>query len=166
LNETLTPTRKANLKVVTHGYGHSTYMVSDTGDKIRHSGTVKAIQGRHVVVCITQSSACAACKLAGHCGASERKVKTVDVYTDQAAQLQIGQVVNVVAERQVAAKAVLYGFILPFVLMVGTLVAVLQVTGSEAKAAAVCLSTLPPYYALLWLLRNRISAAVAFSIET
>jgi sigma-E factor negative regulatory protein RseC len=46
------------------------------------------------------------------------------------------------------------------------LVAVLWLTGSEAKAAVAGLAALPPYYALLYLFRKRISKGVAFHIET
>ena len=139
--------------------------MSDTQNKIQHEGIIESIDGQHVSVRIEQTSACAACKIAGHCNASERKVKAIDVYTAQATNFCVGQQVTVWAWRSTAAKALLYGFGWPFVVMVGVLAAVLWLTGSEAKAAVAGLVALLPYYALLYLFRKRISAGVAFHIE-
>lgn len=133
--------------------------------KISHTGTIQSIQGSHVVVNITQAPACATCKMAGHCNASESQVKSIDVYTSQTSGLGVGQQVTVWAWRSTAAKALLYGFGWPFVVMVGVLTAVLWLTGSEAKAALAGLVALLPYYALLYLFRRRIGAGVAFHIE-
>lgn len=140
--------------------------MNDAHNKIWHEGVIQSIDGQHVTVRIEQTSACAACKIASHCNASERKVKAVDVYTAQTAGLSVGQQVTVWAWRSTAAKALLYGFGWPFVVMVGVLTVVLWLTGSEAMAALAALAALAPYYTLLYLLRRRISAGVAFHIET
>ncbi len=134
--------------------------------KISHSGIVESIEDGCVKVRIVQTSACAACKVAGYCNAAESKEKIVDVFGDAAAQkLTVGQPVTVTTSGQVAAKALLWGFGLPFVVMVAVLVLVLWLTGSEGKAALSGLAALIPYYILLWLLRNRMRQQLAFSIE-
>ena len=134
--------------------------------KISHSGIVESIEDGCVKVRIVQTSACAACKVAGYCNAADSKEKIVDVFGDAAAKkLAVGQQVTVTASGQVAAKALLWGFGLPFVLMVAVLVLVLWLTGSEGKAALSGLAALVPYYILLWLLRNRMRQQLAFSIE-
>jgi sigma-E factor negative regulatory protein RseC len=134
--------------------------------KISHSGIVESIEDGCVKVRIVQTSACAACKVAGYCNAAESKEKIVDVFGDAAAQkLAVGQPVTVTTSGQVAAKALLWGFGLPFVVMVAVLVLVLWLTGSEGKAALSGLAALIPYYILLWLLRNRMRQQLAFSIE-
>ena len=134
--------------------------------KISHSGIVESIEDGCVKVRIVQTSACAACKVAGYCNAAESKEKIVDVFGDAAAkELAVGQQVTVTTSGQVAAKALMWGFGLPFVLMVAVLVLVLWLTGSEGKAALSGLAALVPYYILLWLLRNRMRQQLAFSIE-
>jgi sigma-E factor negative regulatory protein RseC len=45
------------------------------------------------------------------------------------------------------------------------LVAVLLLTGSEGTAAVSALASLVPYYAVLWLLRDRMRQQLAFAIE-
>ena len=83
-------------------------------NKIKHSGIIDSIADGGVRVRILQASACAACKVAGHCSASEAKEKLVDVSCDNAAAYQTGQSVVVTASREVANQALLLGFGVPF----------------------------------------------------
>lgn len=134
-------------------------------NKIKHSGVVENIMGDSVQVRIVQTSACAACKVAGYCNASESKEKLVDVYHADTRNLRVGDVVTVTASTQVAAQALLLGFGLPFVVLVAVLIAVLLITGNEGAAALSGLAALVPYYAVLFLFRNRIRDKLSFSIE-
>lgn len=134
-------------------------------NKIKHSGVIENILGDSVQVRIVQTSACAACKVAGYCNASESKEKLVDVYHADTRHLKVGDVVTVTASTQVAAQALLLGFGLPFVVLVAVLIAVLLITGNEGAAALSGLAALVPYYAVLFLFRNRIRDKLSFSIE-
>ena len=134
-------------------------------NKIKHSGVVENILGDSVQVRIVQTSACAACKVAGYCNASESKEKLVDVYHADTRHLKVGDVVTVTASTQVAAQALLLGFGLPFVVLVAVLFAVVLITGNEGAAALSGLAALVPYYAVLFLFRNLIRDKLSFSIE-
>ena len=87
-------------------------------NKITHSGIVKSIADGCIKVQIVQTSACAACKVASHCNASESKVKIVDVFTRDTNIYQIGQEVTVWASKDVANRALLLGFGAPFLLLI------------------------------------------------
>lgn len=132
---------------------------------ISHSGVVESVEDGCVHVRIVQTSACAACKVAGYCNASESKEKLVDIYTADTQRYSVGQAVTVMASRQVAAHALLLGFGLPFLLLVGVLVVVLQMTGNELWAALAGLLSLAPYYLLLYFFRNRLRDKLSFWIE-
>ena len=118
-----------------------------------------------VKVRILQTSACAACKVASHCNASDQKVKIVEVFCDDAASYQKGQEVTVTASRQVAANALLLGFGLPFLLLMLILIVTLKLSGNEGVAAIAALASLAPYYLVLWLLKDRIRQRLAFALE-
>ena len=133
--------------------------------KISHSGIIESIAEGCVKVRILQTSACAACKIAGHCNASESKEKIVEVFTDRFAGYSIGQEVVVCASRDVANKALLLGFGVPFLVLVGVLVLVLRVTGDEGVAALSGILALIPYYFVLYLFRSRIREQLSFYIE-
>lgn len=133
--------------------------------KISHSGIIESIAEGCVKVRILQTSACAACKIAGHCNASESKEKIVEVFTDHTGGYALGQEVVVCASRDVANKALLLGFGVPFLVLVGVLVLVLRVTGNEGVAALSGLLALVPYYFVLYLFRSRIREQLSFYIE-
>ena len=133
--------------------------------KISHSGVVESIGYDCVHVRIVQTSACAACKVAGYCNAAESKEKVVDVYCSDSKLYKAGQQVIVSTSGQVAVRALLLGFGMPFVVLITVLFVVLQLTGSEGMAALCAIGALVPYYGLLWLMRDRVRQKLVFSIE-
>ena len=134
-------------------------------NKIKHAGVVDGVEGECVRVRILQSSACSACKVAAHCNASETKEKIIDVMDADASHYQKGDQVMVVADTAVGFRASLYGYLLPLILMVVTLVGVLAATHSEGLAAVSALGILIPYYVLLFLMRNKLRNKLSFSLE-
>ena len=134
-------------------------------NKISHPGVIDSIEDDCVKVRIVQTSACAACKVASHCNASESKEKMVDVFCCDTAKYRTGQEVTVWASREVANRALLLGFGIPLLLLIGVLLIVLRWTGDEGVAALVALGSLLPYYLLLWLRRDSIRQQVSFQIE-
>ncbi len=133
--------------------------------KISHAGVIESIEGDSIKVRIVQTSACAACKVAGHCNAAESKVKIVDVVGADATRYQLGQEVVVWASKDVANKALVLGFGMPFLLMIAVLVIVLHATDNEGVAALSALGSLLLYYGLLWLRRESIQRGISFRIE-
>lgn len=136
--------------------------------KISHSGIVESVAGGCVKVRILQTSACAGCKVASHCNASESKEKIIDVYqTDGiAARVKVGDSVMVSASRDVANRALLLGFGVPFLVLVVVLIVVLRLSGNEGLSALVALLSLAPYYGVLWLCRDKIQRRLRFYLET
>ena len=133
--------------------------------KISHSGVIESVLEGCVKVRIVQTSACAACKIAGHCNASESKVKIVDVFCSNSSDYSVGQDVTVWASKDVANKALLLGFGVPFLLLVSVLMIALKIIGDEGISALVALGALVPYYFALWLMRDRIQHQISFQIE-
>ena len=133
--------------------------------RITHSGVVDSVEDGCVHVRIVQTSACAACKVDSYSNAAESKEKMIDVYCDNVAAYRTGQLVIVSTSGQVAAKALLWAFGVPFVLLMVVLVLVLLLTGNEGWAALGALAALVPYYIILWLLRDKMREQLAFRIE-
>ena len=133
--------------------------------RITHSGVVDSVEDGCIHVRIVQTSACAACKVASYCNAAESKEKMIDVFCDSVAAYKVGQQVTVSTSGQVAAKALLWAFGVPFILLMVVLVLVLLLTGHEGWAALSALVALVPYYIMLWLLRDKMREQLAFRIE-
>jgi len=119
-----------------------------------------------VQVRILQTSACAACKVAGHCNASESKEKIVDVLNvNDISTLKVGDHVIVTASHDVAKRALLLGFGIPFMVLVTVLLIMLKVFSNEGLAAITALLSLIPYYWVLYLMRDKIQKKMSFFIE-
>ena len=140
--------------------------MNNMAEKIRHSGIVDSVSGDCVKVRILQTSACASCKVAGYCNASESKEKVVDVYgREHAGRLRVGDSVVVTASREVAMSALAIGFGVPFVILLVVLFAVAWLTSDETLGALVAIAALAPYYLALYLLRDKMRSRMTFSIE-
>lgn len=135
-------------------------------NKIRHEGIIEAIDEGCIHVRIHQSSACSACKVAAHCNAAETKEKRIDVYDTHSSQYQVGQSVTLATTSHVGLMASLYAYAIPLVLMVGTIIIAMMLTGDEVKAACIGMLVLLPYYLVIYLLRGRIRGQVFFEIES
>ena len=133
--------------------------------RIEHLGVIDAIEGNCIHVAISQSSACAECKVAGHCNASESKDKIIDIITDSAAEYSIGESVKISTTKGVGMMASIYAYVLPLVIMMTVLIVVKAITGSDGWAAMSALFSLIPYYVCVYILRNKISSQVYFEIE-
>ncbi len=134
-------------------------------NKIKHVGVVETVDGECVRVRIVQSSACAACKAAKQCQASESKEKTVDVFTGNSNIFQKGQQVTVMASYSVGWYAVTLGMIIPMFLLIAVLVSMTAAGCGEMKAALASLLSLIPYYLILYIFRKQVNRKVTFNIE-
>ena len=61
--------------------------------------------------------------------------------------------------------AVIYAFVLPFIIMVVVLYCCLRISSDEALAALVGIGSLVPYYLVLYLLRGKLRRKFLFVLE-
>lgn len=134
-------------------------------NKISHSGIIYSITDGCIRVQIVQTSACAACKVASHCNAAESKIKIVDVMSNNTSGYKVGQEVTVWASKDVANRALMLGFGVPFLLLICVLMVALKLTGNEGIAALAAIASLVPYYVALWLMRDKIQQHISFNLE-
>ncbi len=133
-------------------------------EKIEHKGVVKQIRPGIVDVNITQMSACAACHAKGACTASDSAEKIIEVPYHQD-NLKVGDVVTIVGSKKMGWNAVLLAFVLPFLLMMGTLVAGSELLKDELTAGILSLGILIPYYLILALFRVKLKKTFSFTLK-
>ncbi|HHJ09980.1 MAG TPA: hypothetical protein ENK25_03710 [Bacteroidetes bacterium] len=136
----------------------------DTTKVIEHEGTVREVRDGKVRVAFVAKSACAHCQLKGVCSASEMEDKEVEVDV-QGQSYKVGEKVNIVLARSLGMKALMYGYIFPFLLLMITLFAVYGVTGKEIASGLAGLFVLVPYYGGLYLFRTRIRREFKFLVK-
>ena len=133
---------------------------------ISHEGTIISIEKENLRVRIIQNSACASCKIAGHCQTAESKEKIIEVTTPDYADFAVGDKVNVTESVGVGAKAVVFGFILPLALMMAAIIsAITALDASEGVAALAGIASLLPYYLVLYFLRGYMKNIMGFGID-
>ena len=132
---------------------------------ISHEGIVQTVTDEYIKVKILQTSACAACKVHGHCSAAESKEKIIEIKKHTATSHQVGDKVIVTMGKEEGRDAIILAFIIPFILMVGVLMIVLYFSKNEALAALLGIGTLIPYYLLLYLLKDKVTRKFAFRLE-
>lgn len=130
-----------------------------------HSGIVDRTDGRKVVVRITSRSACGSCAARQACGLAEATEKLVDVYTDSASDYAAGDAVEVGVKKSIGGKAVMLAYGGALIVLIVALILSIEVLGlGEGVAIVVTMAAVALYYAVLWLMREKIEHTIQFSI--
>ncbi len=131
-------------------------------DTISHDGqVVEVLQDKYKIKIITKS-ACSSCHAKGVCNPSDQAEKIIDAISVQ--KLELYDSVIVELEERLGWKALFYGIIIPFVIMVSILF-FLSTRTDELSSALFALGSLVPYYFTIFLLRQRIEKEFIFTAK-
>lgn len=131
---------------------------------IEHLGVITKLENGIAHVRIIQNSACSACHAKGACSAADTAEKEVEALTE-GQQFELGQQVMIKGRSVLGLQAVLYAYLLPFVVLFVTLIIVSSQTKNELLAALAAIGSLVPYYAVLFLFKNKLSKKFTFFIK-
>ena len=131
---------------------------------IEHEGIIDHIEGDIAHVKIDSVSACSGCHAKGVCSAADQEEKYLDVPLPGTEYKQ-GDSVYVQIAKHLGFRAVLMGYVYPFLLLMVVLIALLAAGVAELKAGTIALLSIVPYYLLLYMFRNRLSKSFTFSIK-
>jgi len=131
---------------------------------VEHKGVVEEINGDVIRVGFVAHSACSACHARGACSLSDVESKYVEVER-KGTEYIIGEKVDILLKQKQGFKALWLGYILPFIVMVLTLIIVMAVTDREGLAGLAGISILIPYYLGLYFFRDRIREKFEFIIR-
>ncbi len=135
------------------------------GDKIEHTGIVKAVGKSYVDVDIQNKSACSACHAKSTCGMSESVVKTITA-PRPGFDIKPGDVVCVEASLTQGYYAVIVAYGLPVILIFAILILGNILEWSDTISALASILILVPYFFILYLNRKRIGKRISFKIKT
>ncbi len=133
--------------------------------QICHPGVVDRIDGRTVFVSIESQGACGNCRARSYCGMVESTGKVIEVVSDQASGFTVGQKVELVLERSLGYKALLMGYMVPFLILMVSLFAMYYLTGNDGLSALVAVLLMAPYYMLLYHFRDTLRETFRFQIR-
>jgi len=134
-------------------------------DEISHEGIVKKILDNKIIVTIVSQSACSMCNAKNMCPASELQDKDIEI-DNYSENYHTGQKVLVTGTTSQSMKALFYGYLLPFILVLAVLITSLQITGEEGLSGLLSIGILVPYYLLLYLFRKNLKKSFNFKIKS
>ncbi len=133
---------------------------------ICHPGIVQSVDRNHIRVSIISRSACGSCNSKNACSIGDSQDKLVDIYqSGTAAEFTPGDQVEVVLLESTGIKALVVGYILPFLAVLFTLILLTLITGSEKIAGIAAIGILVPYYLLLGLFGKSLKKTFSFSLR-
>jgi len=131
---------------------------------LEHEGTVASICGNTMVVRIVSSSACGGCAAKSYCIPSGSIDKDILV-ENFSGNFVSGERVKVVMRESLGFMALLVGYIIPFFVVMITLLIVYQITRNELVSGLSSLLVLIPYFFMIKLLNPKITKTFGFSVQ-
>lgn len=138
--------------------------MTNTNDCIAKNGIVDHADDHKIFIRILSVSACASCHAKGMCTSSESSEKLIEVDREGAPDLMPGQQVQVSMSTANGNLAVVFGYFLPFVVLILALVILLNFL-PEGVAGLVSIALLIPYYTGLYLFRDKLRQRLKFTVE-
>lgn len=130
---------------------------------IEHKGVVAEIKVDSIYVELNVQSACASCHAKGGCGVNN-STKTVEIISNDKSY-SIGEAVIVKLRESLGMKALFLGYILPFIILVLSLIIFISTGTHEGLAGVLAITILVPYYSTLYFFKDKIKREFDFKIE-
>jgi sigma-E factor negative regulatory protein RseC len=132
---------------------------------IDHPGVVDRVEGQRVFVRIESRSACSSCATRSYCSMTDLEDKLVEVPVEGKVQFSAGQSVTVSLEESLGYKALLFGYLLPFLILVLSIFGMMWLTGSEPLSALTGLGLMVPYFLWLYHAREKLRKTFRFRVR-
>lgn len=134
-------------------------------NRVSHEGIITKIGEDTVEVKILSKSACVSCNIKSACNMSEMQEKIISIPLPKDKNLSIGQEVKISMGLNQANKAVVYAYVIPLIILVAMIFILNAFKIEEGINALISIGSLIPYYAILYLFRNRIKSKFEYEIS-
>jgi positive regulator of sigma E activity len=131
---------------------------------IKHKAFIREVTEDSLRVAIVNKSACSRCHAEKVCTMADKKVKEVEIFKTSG-HYSPGEEVTVVLRESLGLKALFYGYVLPFIIVLVTLITVFSVAGDEVIAGLFSLGVLVPYYIILYFMRQYLKKVFKFGLD-
>ena len=131
---------------------------------LQHRGVVTSVDADAVTVSVMAESACAGCHAKGICGESGAE-RIIRVVTPDASAYSVDDRVVVALKRQsMAMSSVVWGYIVPLLVLLVALFGSVALGFSDGVAAIASIVSVAIYYAGLYLIRKIFERKIEFTI--
>lgn len=126
-------------------------------EKVCKEGIVRRFEGDKVWVEIVVSSACGGCAAKSLCNISEKKEELVEAVNITGEEFAIGEAVQIQIRESQAHRAVVLGYLIPFIVLVVGLFVCYALTHIEWLSALVAFGLTAIYYFILKMFDKRLA---------
>jgi sigma-E factor negative regulatory protein RseC len=127
-------------------------------------GIIESVTADRITVRIDRGSACGHCSAQGLCNLAESAERIIEV-NNSTRLYSVGEWVQVTMSRSMGNKAILLGYLIPFILLISTLLILSAYGLPDWIAGLVSLLILIPYFIILYVFRERLRRTFSFSIH-
>ena len=138
--------------------------MTESKNYVEHEGLVVEASDSHVLVNVIVKSSCAGCQIKGGCNLSEIQEKLIDINHNKEGYKN-GDKVLIAMETVLGYKALLLGYIIPFIIILLTLIVSISVFQNEGTAAGLALGFAVVYYLIIYILRKYIQKAFRYTLK-
>ena len=131
---------------------------------ITHQGIIDSIAINSFNVKIVSASACSACHAKGACNASDMEEKLIEVVRGEK-EFKVGDWVTIISKESMGFKALLLGYVIPFLVVLISLIVCTMASLSESTAGLISIGMLIPYYVILYLTKDIVKKSFIFEIK-
>ena len=139
--------------------------MSSSKDTIIHSGIIHKVEDDKIIVNIIAQSACASCHAKGMCSIADMEEKSIEVHKISGRKYKEGEKVSVAMEKSMGTKAVMIGYVIPFFVVLISLIIFTIFTSNEGLAGLISLGLLIPYYLGVYFMRDKLKKVFTFKIR-
>ena len=126
-------------------------------EKVCTEGIVRKVQDKRLWVEVVVSSACGGCAAKSLCNISEKKNELVEAVNVTGEEFSVGETVRIQMVQKLANKAVVLGYLLPFVILIAGLFGCYALTHIEWLSVLVAFGLTAIYYLILKMFDKRLA---------
>lgn len=131
---------------------------------VEQKGIIEEITNGVAKVSITSFSACSSCESKSACQMSESASKYIDVHIG-ASSFQQGETVVVLMKKSLGFRAILLAYVIPFILILISLITLTSIGMKEGFVGILSLSILVPYYFILFIMKNKLNKTFKIALN-
>lgn len=130
---------------------------------IEHEGWISEVKENTVIVRILSLSACASCHSKAACTLSDIKDKYVELTPRK--KYEVGEKVIVVMRQSLGTIAVLLSYVVPFIVLLVSIIIFDSLLNNEGLAGLFSLGILALYFIVLYFFRHRLKKVFEFGLK-
>jgi len=135
-----------------------------TKENIKHKAFVKRVTDTSLIATIVNQSACSTCHAKGACTVADFQEKEIEI-TGFSKKYKPGDEITVIFQESQGFAALFYGYVLPFILVLVTLIIATAFSSNELVSGLLSLAILIPYYITLYFFRHLLKKVFKFEVE-